>query len=285
STCNRKKKKNKKRRYWVHPLNTRRIRHSQFYLLRAKLRAHPDNFFDYYRMSIKTFDELLDKVRDKIKKQNTWMRVSIDAEERLTITLRFLATGKIFETLKFDYFIGSRTVSSIVKETCQAIWDVLQPLEMKPPSSKERWLEIADNFYERTNFPNVVGAVDRKHIRLISPMYSGSNYYNYKNYFSIVLLAVVDSDYRFIAIDVGSYGRENSDKASSYEYSHIRFEGPLSESEKIYRVFTNSMTGLTFLNKTVFGHYNSDKRNGELNINEFFMAQHKSIIFIQLSLQ
>ncbi|KAJ8911470.1 hypothetical protein NQ315_015237 [Exocentrus adspersus] len=206
--CYRKKKKNKKRRYWVHPLNTRRIRHSQFYLLRAKLRAHPDKFFDYHRMSIKTFDELLDKVRDKIKKQNTWMRFSIDAEERLTITLRFLATGKNFEKLKFDYFIGSRTVSSIVKETCQAIWDVLQPLEMKPPSSKERWLE---DFYERTNFPNVVGAVDGEHIRLISPMHSGSNYYNnYKNYFSIVLLAVVDSDYRFIAIDVGSYGRENT---------------------------------------------------------------------------
>ncbi|KAJ8936208.1 hypothetical protein NQ314_012457 [Rhamnusium bicolor] len=80
---------------------------------------------------------------------------------------------------------------------------------MKPPSSKERWLEIATNFYKRTNFPNCVGAVDGKYLRLICPTHRGSNYFNYKTYHSIVLLAVVDSDYCFIAIDVGAYGKES----------------------------------------------------------------------------
>lgn len=76
-------------------------------------------------------------------------------------------------------------------------------LEIKLPASKERWLEIAKNFYKRTNFPNC------KHTRLICPQVSGSNYYNYKTYNSIVLMAIVDSDYRFIAIDVGVYDRES----------------------------------------------------------------------------
>lgn len=104
--------------------------------------------------------------------------------------------------------MGSTTISSIVSETCSIIWEVLQPLEMKPPPSQERWLEISENFYKKTNFPNCLGAVDGKHIRLISPHHSGSNYYNYKNFNSIVLMAVVDADYRFIAVDIGSYGRE-----------------------------------------------------------------------------
>lgn len=103
--------------------------------------------------------------------------------------------------------MGSTTISSIVSETCSIIWEVLQPLEMKPPPSQERWLEISENFYKKTNFPNCLGAVDGKHIRLISPHHSGSNYYNY-NFNSIVLMAVVDADYRFIAVDIGSYGRE-----------------------------------------------------------------------------
>nr|CAH7733263.1 unnamed protein product [Callosobruchus chinensis] len=72
---------------------------------------------------------------------------------------------------------------------------------MKPPSSKERWLEIAENYYKRTNFPNCVGSVDGKH--------SGSAFYNYKKFYSVVLLAVVDSEYRFIAVDVGAYGRDS----------------------------------------------------------------------------
>jgi len=56
--------KNKKRhRYWVHPLNTQRLTESQFYVKRIKLRAHPDKFFDYYRMTVKSFDELFDKIK------------------------------------------------------------------------------------------------------------------------------------------------------------------------------------------------------------------------------
>lgn len=111
--------------------------------------------------------------------------------------------------LKYDFLMGSRTISSIVRDTCEAIWRVLQPLELQPPSSAERWQEIAENFNSKANFPNCLGVVDGKHIRLICPLHSGSNYYNYKTYFSIVLLAVVDADYRFIAIDVGAYGKES----------------------------------------------------------------------------
>lgn len=37
---------------------------------------------------------------------------------------------------------------------------------------------------------------------------SGSLFYNYKNYFSIVLLAIVDVNYKFIYIDVGAFGKE-----------------------------------------------------------------------------
>uniref|UniRef100_A0A1E1WJG3 DDE Tnp4 domain-containing protein n=1 Tax=Pectinophora gossypiella TaxID=13191 RepID=A0A1E1WJG3_PECGO len=105
--------------------------------------------------------------------------------------------------------MGSSTISALVQETCEVIWDTLQPLEMKPPSSSQRWKKIAVNFYKRTKFPNCIGACDGKHIRLISPLHSVSLYCNYKKYNSIVLMAIVDADYCFTAINVGSYGKES----------------------------------------------------------------------------
>jgi hypothetical protein len=35
---------------------------------------------------------------------------------------------------------------------------------------------------------------------------SGSEFFNYKSYFSTVLMALVDADYKFIAIEVGAHG-------------------------------------------------------------------------------
>lgn len=103
--------------------------------------------------------------------------------------------------------MGRTTISSIIRETCSEFWNVLQPLEMPTPTV-DKWLEISKLFYERTNFPNCIGAVDGKHIRIISPQHSGSNYFCYKKFFSIVLVAVVDVNYCFSIVDVGSYGRE-----------------------------------------------------------------------------
>lgn len=66
---------------------------------------------------------------------------------------------------------------------------------------------MAKDFENRWNIPNVLGALDGKHIIIGAPKSAGSMYYNYKGSHSIVLLALVDAKYNFIYIDVGVNGR------------------------------------------------------------------------------
>ncbi|KAB0803091.1 hypothetical protein PPYR_00061 [Photinus pyralis] len=79
-----------------------------------------------------------------------------------------------------------------------------------PKPTEELWKTSSARFNQQWNFPNCVAAIDGKHINIQCPFNAGSTYYNYKGSHSIVLMALVDADYKFIAINVGSYGR-NSD--------------------------------------------------------------------------
>ena len=77
------------------------------------------------------------------------------------------------------------------------------------PSSQQEWLKISEVFGSRWNFPNCLGAVDGKHVVITPPPGSGSEYFNYKQRFSIILLAVAGPDYECLYADIGSNGRMN----------------------------------------------------------------------------
>ncbi|XP_039290475.1 uncharacterized protein LOC120352702 [Nilaparvata lugens] len=70
---------------------------------------------------------------------------SISSEEKLSVCLRYLATGDMFKTIAMSYRMGKRTVSSIVSQVCKAIWRHLQPVHMPKPTV-EMWEEIALDF-------------------------------------------------------------------------------------------------------------------------------------------
>nr|CAH7734519.1 unnamed protein product [Callosobruchus chinensis] len=104
--------------------------------------------------------------------------------------------------------MGASTVGKIIKEVCAALWEVFQPLHMKQPTTAD-FLRISEEYNRLWDFPNCIGAWDGKHIRIKCPSHSGSMFFNYKHYFSIVLQGLVDDHYRFISIDVGGYGKQS----------------------------------------------------------------------------
>lgn len=125
-------------------------------------------------------------------------------------SFRFLATGHSFRALSFQFRVGFQTVSKIVKEVVDVLWDRLSPVYMKMPSTAAEWQLKAANFWCKWQFPHCLGALDGKHVIIKAPTKSGSLFFNYKNSFSVVLMALVDANLQFVCVDVGGYGR-NSD--------------------------------------------------------------------------
>lgn len=75
------------------------------------------------------------------------------------------------------------------------------------PSTEVDWMNIAKDFQKYWQFENCLGAMDGKHISINKPIDSGSYYYNYKGFYSVVLFAVVNANYEFIYVHCGSNGR------------------------------------------------------------------------------
>ena len=95
----------------------------------------------------------------------------------------------------------------VVPQVLKALKEKLVPKFLLPPGQIDLKRK-AEEFWTRWNFLNCVAATDGKHVRIIAPANSGSLFFNYKGYFSIVLLAMVDANYKFVVVDVGSYEKE-----------------------------------------------------------------------------
>lgn len=116
----------KKRRVWCKKWLLQRHIHSHMNLLNELRTTEPLDFKNYLRMDEDSYNKLLHLIRPIITKQNTVMREAITAKERLTVTLRYLATGNSFEDLKFSTAISPQSIGAIVRETCQAIYKTLK---------------------------------------------------------------------------------------------------------------------------------------------------------------
>ena len=83
--------------------------------------------------------------------------------------------------------------------------------------------------------------MDGWHLQLKRPCNSGSHYFDYKSSFSIVLLALVDVDYKFLYVDVGCNSRISDggvfrNPSLSNASSLNTLDIPLSDSESLLYV-------------------------------------------------
>ncbi|XP_039763708.1 protein ANTAGONIST OF LIKE HETEROCHROMATIN PROTEIN 1-like [Pararge aegeria] len=196
--------KRKKKRWWVREYLLQRESSS----LITSLRMRDGSFENFTRMSRTDFEILLNMVGPAVVKQDTKFRKSIDPHIRLAITLRYLATGDSYGSLSYTFRVPKSVICHTIPEVCKELIKALNSF-VKTPTDVNEWKEKSRNFEILWNFPHCIGAIDGKHVLLEAPPNSGSDYYNYKENFSLVLLAIVDAEYNFVYVNCGAKGKSS----------------------------------------------------------------------------
>lgn len=121
-----KKRKQKKRSEWTKQWLRDREKWSHINLLNHLRVNNVKDYQNFLRMTEVEFNYLLEILTPRISKQDTHMRKSISAEHRLIATLRYLATGRKMEDLKFSCAISPQALGKIIPETCRAIYSSIK---------------------------------------------------------------------------------------------------------------------------------------------------------------
>lgn len=119
---------------------------------------------------------------------------------------RYYASGSNQRHIASVYRLSKSSFGGILQQVSNAIIVGLKSEIMEV--DERNWIQVANEYNYKWQLPNCLGAFDGKHVAIIKPPGSGSEYFNYKRYHSIILMAVADANYRFISIDVGAKGPE-----------------------------------------------------------------------------
>lgn len=104
----------------------RRERGSYKHIFRDLAAKNKTDFQNYVRLPLDVFFSLLNKVKPLIKNEDTILHDIISAGAHLEATLLFLATGATYTSLQYSTRISKQSLSKIIPETCQAIYQVLK---------------------------------------------------------------------------------------------------------------------------------------------------------------
>ena len=199
----------RKKRVWMSDWLRNRIEQGDYEHLMQELNREDDDkksFKNYLRIEPDLFEEMVQRLTPHLEKQDTRFRDSLPVGLKLAVTLRHMASGDNYASLSYSFRVSKSAISNFIPEVCRAIYDVYQPEYLKVPQTPEEWKTVAEGFSQKWNYHNCLGALDGKHIGMKKPDQGGSVYYNYKKFNSIILMGLVDANYKFLYVDVGAEG-------------------------------------------------------------------------------
>ena len=122
-------------------------------------------------------------------------------DKKLAITLYYLkGTGLLWMTAN-TFGIHQSTVTKVITEVCSAINTVLGPKYIYLPRNKDEMKEKASEFELKFGMIQAIGCTDGTHVALKRPPENSQDFYNYKQFFSVNVQSVCDSNGQFMDVE------------------------------------------------------------------------------------
>ncbi|XP_036340033.1 putative nuclease HARBI1 [Rhagoletis pomonella] len=200
-----------------------------------------NRFKENFRVKRNAFRIICEKVRG-IEKVDINMRPYIPLHKRVAISLFALGSAAEYRTVASLFGVGRSTVGEIVLDFCQAVCENFSDCINSYPQNLQEIRKVVAGF-ARLGFPQCFGALDGCHIEVQPSKEEAVDYYNYKGWYSVVLLASCDHRSKFTYINIGSTGKNND--------SYIFESSTLKRLHEVAEIFTLNSTSINGVNVPV----------------------------------
>ncbi|XP_058980308.1 uncharacterized protein LOC131803215 [Musca domestica] len=149
-------------------------------------------------MSRECFRILCERLCSLEKRDTTFMKcIPLETSKkagikRVAIALYTLRSSAEYATIGRLFGVSKATVCVIFIEFCVKVWEVLSSDYLHCNIATENKIDGNVKGFEAMGFPQCFGALDGCHIEVKPPKNEAFDHYNYKGWYSMVLLALVD---------------------------------------------------------------------------------------------
>ena len=177
-------------------------------------------FKENLRVDRRTFNYILGIVGPMMERGKIPMIGTVDVGKRLAIALtvnktptllcpaKIILILKIFQVLATNceyneighmYGQGKTTIHDCFKSFIKVAKVHLVNKHIKMPSLIE-FERISEEFEQRWQYPMAIGCIDGSHFPVQVPKSQALDYYNYKGWLSVLVLAICDANYKVILL-------------------------------------------------------------------------------------
>ncbi|XP_036145512.1 putative nuclease HARBI1 [Monomorium pharaonis] len=156
-------------------------------------------------------------------------------------TIHFVASGSYQRRVGQDFLscMSQTSISVHCHNTIKALNDLMGQWIQFPISNRKKQ-QIKQEFFEKTGFPGVIGAIDGSHIAIFPPQNEREHLFiNRKLYHSLNIMIVSSYNGEILAVNAQHGGRTHDSRAfrSSNLFHH------LESNRKQYRIYFNVFLG------------------------------------------
>lgn len=166
----------------------------------------PQEFFrQQLRVTRNTFNRILNMLGHRLVCQQSRFRDPLPPEKILALGLYRLGHGNSYVSIGPSFNVGKSTVIEAVQDVVEALYE-LRNEYIKFPETEAETLAATDTFEELSKLPNIVGAIDGSHVRIIAPKDSAVDYFSRYQQYDFIIQAVVNGKKLFLDFACGFPG-------------------------------------------------------------------------------